>query len=73
MSSPTLSQIRHRWHCDLQVNGLQALTEAARSSRPSMYIAHILDVIRDSYQPREATYLCMFILHHAEARGLLGE
>jgi hypothetical protein len=58
--------------CDLQVVGLLTLGEAEKSSNPGAYIGAILDVVRDSYQPREATYLTAFIMHQAEQRGLLG-
>ena len=69
---PTLEGVRHKWTCDLQVEGLQVLADAARSGRPSDYLAANLDDIRDAYHPREATYLCNFILYHAGRRGLLG-
>ncbi len=68
---PTLEQVRGQWYADLQVCGLGILSGAAASNRPAAYIAMLLDVVRDSYQPREATYLCKFVMHHAEHRGLL--
>jgi hypothetical protein len=70
--TPTLSQVRAKWETDLQVEGLSILAGAAASSRPADYIAAILDTIRDSYAPREATYLVDFITGHAGERGLLG-
>jgi hypothetical protein len=69
--TPTVSQLRMKYESDLQLVGLLTLTEAERTSRPADYIATILDVIRDSYPPREATYLTQFICSHAEDRGLL--
>ena len=74
-ATPTLEGVRHKWHGDLQLQGLLVLSEAARSSRPALYISENLADIRDAYQnhPREATYLCNFILYHAGQRGLLGD
>jgi hypothetical protein len=69
--TPTLDQVRDKWVNDLQLVGLHTLAEAARSTRPADYIAAILDTVRDSYHPREVTYLSQFIMHHAEQRGLL--
>jgi hypothetical protein len=69
--TPTLDQVRAKYENDLQLVGLQTLAEAERSTRPGDYIAAMLDVIRDSYGPREATYLCRFIMEQAESRGLL--
>jgi hypothetical protein len=69
--TPTVDQMRLGYIAPLQVMGLQTLEEASRSSRPADFIAAVLDAIRDSYHPREVTYLTKFILHQAEARGLL--
>ena len=71
-ATPTLEGVRGKWTADLQVEGLLVLADAARSSRPGDYLAAVLDNIRDCYHAREATYLCMFIMHHASERGLLG-
>jgi hypothetical protein len=72
MSQPTLEQVRRQWYGDLQFVGLGILKFAAATNRPADCISALLDVVRDSYQPRECTYLCEFVLHHAERRGLLG-
>jgi hypothetical protein len=69
--TPTVDQMRRGYHSDLQLVGLHVLSEAERSSRPADYIAAMLETIRDCYHPREVTYLTEFIMHHAEARGLL--
>jgi hypothetical protein len=69
---PTLAQVQAKWTNDLQLVGLQILADAARGIRHADYIACMLDTIRDSYAPREATYIVEFVLHHAALRGLLG-
>jgi hypothetical protein len=70
--TPTLSQMRAKYETDLQVVGLQILSDAAASSRPADYIGGCLDAIRDSYDARSATYIIEFVMGHAERRGLLG-
>ena len=70
--TPTVSQHLAKYRADLQLVALQTLSEAAGTNRPADYISSALDVIRDSYGPREVTYLVQFLLHHAERRGLLG-
>ena len=69
--TPTVDQHLGRYRADLQVMGLQTLAEAERSGRPADFLAAVLDTIRDCYHPREVTYLCKFIMHNAEVRGLL--
>ncbi|HWZ81854.1 MAG TPA: hypothetical protein VNW47_04490 [Terriglobales bacterium] len=70
--TPTLAQVRHKWHGDLQLQGLLILSEAAKASRPALYIAMMLDCIREDGDPRSVTYLTEFIMHNAAERGLLG-
>jgi hypothetical protein len=71
-TTPTLDLVRRKYHEQLQLVGLDILQSAAASGRPADHIAHMLDVVRDSYGPREATYLAQFVMALAEERKLLG-
>ena len=53
-------------------NALHILAQAAKTSRPALYISTMMDVIREDGHPRDVTYLTSFIMHHASERGLLG-
>jgi hypothetical protein len=68
--SPTLDEVQKKWQVDLQLLALHIVAQAKKSTRAEMYLAVLLGVIAEDYQPAERAYVFQFVRQLVDAGGL---